>query len=384
MVELAALYALAEVCLVTPLRDGMNLVAKEFLDCQRPEFYARPGVLILSEFAGAAQELSQALHVNPYDVDDVAEALNRALEMSDDERMERISVMQPRLRKQDSGAWARRFLSDLDRVPAWEDHVSIMDLKPLAAMLAGRAKAGEKIGIFLDYDGTLRDFVSVPDQAVPDAGLPGLLRDIGSHDSISVALMSGRKPEFLEKHFAGLGVTLVGEHGYRWLPGGEGAWELFNPHVTLDWKNSIREYLEQASLLTPGTHVEEKQSALVWHYRNADPEFGSWRARSLLDELTGMTSNLPVTVHHGQKIVEVSSQQVSKGAVVDFLIKQWGCKVALAAGDDQTDETMIALEPDGIDFFTVKVGKGASRAAYRTNLAGMREFLEELREALRK
>ena len=381
--DLAAFYALSEVCLVTPLRDGMNLVAKEFLDCQRPEFSDRPGVLILSEFAGAAQELSHSIQVNPHDVDDVATALNRALEMPDDERRSRIDAMQGRLRKQDSGTWARRFLKDLDKVPAREERVAIMEMKPLAEQLAKEVKAGRKLGLFLDYDGTLRDFVDVPDHAVPDAGLPGLLRDLAAEKDISLAVVSGRPLAFLEKHLGGLGATLVGEHGYRWLDGGVGEWVLFNPHVNTEWKNAIRDHLEQVCLLTPGTHMEEKQSALVWHYRKADPEFGAWRARALLDELTGMAANLPVTVHHGQKIVEISSLQISKGAAVDHLINAWKCNLALVAGDDQTDETMIALEPDGVNFYAVKVGKGSTRAGYRTDITGMRVFLEELRDQLR-
>ena len=103
----------------------------------------------------------------------------------------------------------------------------------------------------------------------------------------------------------------------------------------------------------------------------------------LLDELTALAANLPVIVHHGQKIVEISSLQVSKGAAVQFLIRHWGCDIALVAGDDPTDETMIALEPDGVEFFSVRVGKGSTRARYRTDITGMRVFLEELRSALR-
>ncbi len=383
MAELAAFYSTAEVCLVTPLRDGMNLVAKEFLDCQRPELSNRAGVLILSEFAGAANELSQAIQVNPHDVDEVAAALNRALEMPEDERRKRIEAMQSRLRSQDSGAWAKRFLKDLDNVPKREERVVVMEMRPLAAQIAGQARAGRKLGLFLDYDGTLRDFVDVPDLAVPDPELPDLLRELAAHPEISVALVSGRAPEFLEKHLGGLGVTLVGEHGYRWMDGGQGEWSLLNPHVNIDWKTAIREHLEQASLLTPGTHVEEKQSAIVWHYRKADPEFGLWRARDLLEELTSMAANLPVTVHHGQKIVEISSIQVSKGEAVDHLMRSWQCDVALVAGDDQTDETMITLTPEDVEFFAVKVGKGPTRAAYRTDITGMRLFLEELRAELR-
>jgi trehalose 6-phosphate synthase/phosphatase len=258
-----------------------------------------------------------------------------------------------------------------------------MEMKPLAGRIAAQVLEGRKLGLFLDYDGTLRDFVDVPEMAVPDADLPGLLRELAAHEGISLALVSGRAPAFLEKHLSGLGVTLVGEHGYRWQDRGEGEWALFNPHVNTEWKGAIREHLEQASLLTPGTHMEEKQSALVWHYRKADPEFGLWRARGLLEELTSMAANLPVTVHHGQKIVEISSLQVSKGLAVDHLLHSWECDIALVAGDDQTDETMITLNPEGVDFLSVKVGKGPTRAAYRTDISGMRDFLEKLRDALR-
>lgn len=383
LADLAAFYALAEVCLVTPLRDGMNLVAKEFLDCQRHNSGTRPGVLILSEFAGAAQELSLALQVNPYDVDKVAEAINQALEMPDAERWKRIEGMQGRLRKQHSGVWAARFLGELDAMPPAEVRVEVSAMLPVARKLADDLAAGRKVALFLDYDGTLRDFVDVPDDAVPDAALPPLLSELAAVPGLSVTVVSGRPPSFLEKHFAGLGVTLVAEHGYRWLDHGVGEWELFNPHVNIDWKAAVREHLEQASLLTPGTHVEEKQSALVWHYRKADPEFGLWRARSLLHELTTMAANLPVTVHHGQKIVEISSLQVSKGMAVDHLIRIWEVDVALAAGDDQTDETMISLDPPGVNFIGVKVGKSSTRATRRTDLAGIRKFLVDLGNMLR-
>lgn len=383
LAELAAFYALSEVCMVTPLRDGMNLVAKEFLDCQRPEFNQRPGVLIISEFAGAAQELSLALHVNPYDVDSVADAINRALDMPDEERRSRIDAMQGRLRKQHSGVWAARFLSDLEAVPQSEDRVEIKEMMPVAEKLAEDISKGRNVALFLDYDGTLRDFVDVPDHAVPDPDLPPLLSGLAACDGLSLALISGRPPVFLENHFGGLGLTLVAEHGYRWMDRGKGDWMLFNPHVDTDWKHAVRDHLEQASLLTPGTHVEEKQSALVWHYRKADPEFGLWRARSLLDELTVMAANLPVTVHHGQKIVEVSSLQVSKGLAVDHLIREWDCDVALVAGDDQTDETMIGLDPPGVEFIGVKVGKGRTRATRRTDIPGLRRFLVDLARLLK-
>ena len=380
--DLAALYVLAEVCMVTPLRDGMNLVAKEFLDCQDDEWGGPPGVLILSEFAGAAEELSQALIVNPFNVEQVAQAIRRALDMPPKERRARVEVMQKRLRQQHAGVWARRVLDDLHELPT-RHTVSIVDINPLAAEIVQQHHQGASIGLFLDYDGTLRDFVDDPDDAVPDAELPGLLRSLQGLDRVNVAIVSGRPPSFLEQHLGGLGITLVGEHGYRWLDRGQGEWALLNPHVDTDWKDGIREHLERASVLTPGTHVEEKQSALVWHYRRAEPEYGLWRARALLDELTTLAANLPVTVHHGQKIVEVSSLLVSKGAAVDFLLNRWQTDVGIATGDDQTDEAMFALDPGQRRLYTIKVGPGSTKANHRTNIAGLRGFLDAILNEMR-
>lgn len=382
MTDLAALYAITEVCLVTPLRDGMNLVAKEFLDCQDERWAKMPGVLILSEFAGAAEELSQALIVNPYNVDQVAEAILRALKMPHEERRDRMEVMQKRLRQTHAGVWAKRILEDIEHLPT-RHTVSMVDINALAEDIVAHHAGGASVGLFLDYDGTLRDFVDVPSDAVPDPELPGLLRDLQSIEGLNVAVVSGRKPSFLEQHLGGLGVTLVGEHGYRWMDRGEGTWALLNPHVDTDWKEGIREHLERASVLTPGTHVEEKQSAIVWHYRRAEPEYGLWRARALLDELTTLAANLPVTVHHGQKIVEVSSLLVSKGAAIDFLMSKWRTNTAIAAGDDQTDEAMFALDPGSRKFYTIKVGAGSTKATHRTNIPGLRSFLVATLDKLR-
>jgi len=382
MEQLAAFYALSEICMVTPLRDGMNLVAKEFLDCQRPSANTRPGVLILSEFAGATNELSHAIHVNPHDTDEVASAIDRALDMDDSERLQRIEFMQARLRENDNVAWAKRFLSDLENVNTNLGAVIISDLQPITDQLTHALAKQQQVGIFLDYDGTLRDFVDVPEKATPDAGLVHILRDLASVPGLSLAVVSGRKSSFLEHHFGNMGITLVGEHGYRWFDPQSNEWQLLNPHVDVEWKANLLPHLLEASRLTPGTHVEEKQSALVFHYRKADPEFGLWRASSLLEELTSMAANLPVTVHHGKKIVEISSLQVNKGVAVDFLLRTWNCQSVLCAGDDQTDETMLSLRPENTNFHSIKVGSGPTRAAYRTDIPGLRRFLESFHSSL--
>lgn len=382
MEELAAFYALSEVCMVTPLRDGMNLVAKEFMDCQRREIRSNPGVLILSEFAGATHQLPQAIHVNPHDCDEVACAINRALDMDHEERWQRIDQMRSGLVEQDNRFWARNFLADLNLENDRTSSLAMSNLKPLVAQVVDSLKGGRTTGIFLDYDGTLRDFVDIPAKATPDRELLQMLETFAAIEHLQVAIVSGRKPDFLSKHFGSLGLTLVGEHGYRFKTPGNRDWHLLNPHVNVSWKENMLPHLIQASRLTPGTHVEEKQSALVFHYRKADPEFGDWRTTSLLEELTDMAANLPVTVHHGNKIVEVSSLQVSKGAAVDFLINQWDCKTALVAGDDQTDETMLSLRPSNVEFHSIKIGNGPTQAELRTDIVGLRHFLESLHAEL--
>lgn len=107
---LTGFYRLARVGLVTPLRDGMNLVAKEFVAAQDPQ---DPGVLVLSSFAGAARELEAALLVNPYDLDGVADALAAAMDMPLAERRERWEAMIALLRRNDITAWRRKFLAAL-------------------------------------------------------------------------------------------------------------------------------------------------------------------------------------------------------------------------------------------------------------------------------
>jgi len=119
--RLGDIYRSSRICMVTPLRDGMNLVAKEYVAAQDP---ADPGVLILSQFAGAAEEMTEALIVNPYNIEETADLIKRALEMPQEERLARYSALMAAVRKSDARTWARSFLSQLERVravgTAWE------------------------------------------------------------------------------------------------------------------------------------------------------------------------------------------------------------------------------------------------------------------------
>lgn len=375
--ELAAFYSLADACLVTPLIDGMNLIAKEYVDCKRKKFSARPGVLILSEFAGAAPEMPHALRVNPYSVTSVASAIDRALTMSEEEMWERTRAMQGHIVKNEAGAWANRFVRDLaNHACDLNEDTGVSDL---SSLLKTFEAPGTK-ALFLDYDGTLRGFEDRAEDATPDEDLVPLLKRLRRH--VKIVIVSGRPMEFLQEHFGGHGFTLVAEHGYRWLREDRPEVTLVNPRVDITWKDDVLPHLEQATDLTPGTHIEIKPSALVWHYRAADPEFGLWQAHRLLSELTETTANLPVAVHHGKKIVEVASQQVSKGAAVEALLYEWNCQTALAVGDDQTDETMFSIETKTPSYHTVHIGSSDTRALHLSDIAHFRSFLESLADHL--
>ncbi|YCM43665.1 bifunctional alpha,alpha-trehalose-phosphate synthase (UDP-forming)/trehalose-phosphatase [Verrucomicrobiaceae bacterium 227] len=376
--KLAAFYSLADVCLVTPLIDGMNLVAKEFIDCKQKTINTRPGVLILSEFAGAAAEMSHATLVNPYAIQEVSEALTESLGLPPEEMWSRTEAMQNHLAKNDAGTWANRFLSFFDEPT--NSNGPTRGLGRVERSLKESHLCGKRLSLFLDYDGTLREFTKRPQDAVPDAGLLPLLQRL--REKADLSIVSGRPMEFLDQHFGGQGFNLVAEHGYRWSRVDNPNWALTNPHVDISWKELIRPQLEQIANLTPGSHIEEKQSALVWHYRSADPEFGLWQAQRLLVELTELSASLPVSVHHGKMIVEIASQQVNKGRAVQALIHSLGTEVALAAGDDQTDETMFSVEPASAQFHTIHIGDANTRASHVTTFEGFRTFLENLADSL--
>ena len=152
--ELAALYSAADVAWVGPLRDGMNLVAKEYVACQ----HEGDGALVLSEFAGAAHELGEALRINPFDEVGTADVIVRALEMPVDERAERMAALHDRVHRNDAVAWAERFIDGLQSATASTRQTMRKDrpAPDTEAMLAAYAKAERRL-VLLDYDGTLVD-----------------------------------------------------------------------------------------------------------------------------------------------------------------------------------------------------------------------------------
>jgi trehalose 6-phosphate synthase/phosphatase len=357
--ELCALYSLADVAMVTPLIDGMNLVAKEYLVCQQN----RSGVLILSEFAGAAQELPNACIVNPYNVQEMAQRLQEALSWDEIEKKKLTEPMRERVIKYDAKYWADSFVRDAAAtrgVPEVATAAKEISADELSALLQA-----ERTALFLDYDGTLADLKKKPVDAAPDEGIRHLFNLLQAHPSVDVFLTSGRKRDDMDQWFSAYDFNLIAEHGYYYKHRNASEWLIFDRQSDLSWKNQIVEIFQLYSAMTPGSHIEEKTSSVVWHYRGADPEFGNWKANQLVAELYEVLSNLPVEIHHGKKIVEVGSIQINKGRVMEYFLLSNNYDAVLCAGDDETDESMFRLDDKRI--VSVKIGRGETSAKFRVN-----------------
>ena len=377
--ELVGLYKLADVCWVGSLRDGMNLVAKEYVAC-KPE---GDGVLVLSEFAGAAAEMGEALLINPFDEDRTATTIERALALDDQERRQRMMTLHNRVLRNNVFRWGDRFLTALQE--AVSERGRYIDTQPQrlrpTEIRDAYARAKSRL-LILDYDGTLVPFAKRPQQAAPPAVVLNLLTTLASEPQNCVALMSGRSADNLERWFGTIrGMWLVAEHGAELKDPFTPAWEPLRSQVPTDWKSTVMPILEHFVDRTPGSFVEEKKYALVWHYRMADPEFGEWLANELASMLEAMLAETELRAFRGEKIVEVKPVWANKGEVLGRLLAvRSDADFIFVAGDDRTDEDLF--ERLGSDVWTVHVGPGPTRASFVvTDFEGLRKVLELFAES---
>jgi trehalose 6-phosphate synthase/phosphatase len=368
--RLVALYRAADVMLVTPLRDGMNLVAKEFIASRMDD----DGVLVLSEFAGAAAELSEAVLVNPYDVGELVTTIKQALAMGAAERGARMRPLRRRVMSHDVHRWVHEFVRDLSAEPSPERRPTAAEkLSQVSAIL----QTASSRALLLDYDGTLVPIAPAPDLAPPDRELIELLRALAARPATVLHLVSGRAPDTMEAWFGQLPIALWAEHG-TWHRAAPGAGWHSTQEISNDWMNVVRPILDQFTLDTPGSFVEEKLASIAWHYRRADRRYGRRQARELRTTLAHALLDRPVDILEGKKVVEIRPRGSSKAVVVQRVLSvDPPPAVILAIGDDRTDEEMFAALPaSGI---AIHVGPGASLAARRlSNAHAARAFLAGL------
>lgn len=371
--EVVALYARADVALVTPLRDGMNLVAKEYVASKRRQ----PGVLILSEMTGAIDEMPEALSINPNNTQSISNAMHRALNMPKRDQIKRLETMQRRLKIASVQNWGAEFVTDLEIAAGQHDQMlrKRMSASERQRIMTASHEASSRL-IVLDYDGTLKSLIRTPTTiaATPSLRLRWIIRRLSELPNTTVAVVSGRPRKALARWFIGLDVVLAAEHG---------AWTRYEKkwkHVETNfkqYKKQIKPILDRYVSRTAGSEIEEKDYSLVWHYVNVTPELAYGRASDLKRELESLLKDQDVGVFEGNKIIEIKPHDVSKAHVAEELKSRFPAEFVFCAGDDYTDEDMFKVLDDIAT--TIKVGSGETRARYQLeDVSQMLSLLDDL------
>lgn len=401
--EKIAYYAVAECCVVNAVRDGMNLVPYNYIVCREGTSVLdeamgvsaespRSSMLVVSEFIGCSPSLSGAIRVNPWDVDAVSEAIYTAIKTPDAEKQLRHAKHFKYVSSHNVAYWSRSFMQDLKR--ASDEHYSnrcwglgfglgfkVISLSPnFKKLYTSRTVATynrcSTRAIFLDYDGTIISQSSV--LKAPSPEVLSVLNSLCSDPRNTVFIVSGRGRSSLSEWFSSCEMLgLAAEHGYlvRWNRASE--WESL-PLLDDAWKQVVEPVMKVYNETTDGAYIESKESALVWHHQDADPDFGSSQAKELLDHLENVLANEPVVVKRGQHIVEVKPQGISKGLAAEKILSTMVSNgkfpdFVMCIGDDRSDEDMFESIirfvsspslPAVPEIFACTVGRKPSKAKY--------------------
>lgn len=407
--ELCALYHVADVAVITSIRDGMNLVSYEYVMCQRDKC----GVLVLSEFAGSAQSLSGAIRVNPWNIEELAAAMHEALTMSDREREVKHWKLYRYVTTHTASYWAASFISELRQlrdVPGLQP--SNQQLLPLPELVQRLRRTNRKVFI-LGYEGALQEPQSVPELAAPSQTLWRLLMKLSAESDNRIYLLSSRDRSHLASWFGQtrsdgervkntplLPLGLIAEDGqfYR-HPDQAAEWTLTNSaaevapgEMELQWKHEIQPILNYYTERTPGSFLEIKERSISWHYRDADPDYGVWQARELQAHLSDYCTTMPLEVIHqggSSKRIDFRASGASRVAAVSRVLRElaspWDLIFCLA-GDTRDDNELYAMlrgqNRDGADrvVWTCRVGPSTS-TQHRAELTHAEFYVPEIGHA---
>ncbi|MFO7880238.1 MAG: bifunctional alpha,alpha-trehalose-phosphate synthase (UDP-forming)/trehalose-phosphatase [Bacteroidota bacterium] len=370
--KLIELYLASDVALLTPVRDGMNLVAKEYL-ASKPD---NKGVLILSEMAGSAKEMSEALIINPNNMDQIADKLNQALLMSVEEQKERNVALKDRLKRYNVKKWATDFMNALYEQSKTKAIYKPKKMDMVQDKVVSAYNDAQKRILFLDYDGTLVHFKKDPQKASPDDELYAILKKLSDDPKNELVIISGRDKKTLDQWFGKENIRLIAEHGV-WVFE-DGKWQMLEK-MNNEWKEIFRPVIQWYVDRTPGSLYEEKNYSLVWHYRNTDPELGKNRAIELKDEITSMIANHNLEIMEGNKVLELKTSGINKGRAALHHMSGKSHDFIMAIGDDWTDEFLFKELPS--DAHTIKVGSIDTIARYLIDgVDEVRNFLAKLKK----
>jgi trehalose 6-phosphate synthase/phosphatase len=354
--ELIDLYTISDIAMITPVRDGMNLVAKEFVATR----VDGNGVLILSEMAGASKELYESITVNPFDLNKMSDMILQAIKMPNKEQIERNRSMQERLSRYTVNYWANDFMKNLiSRAKSNQNSVTnYFNLLEKNKLLEKLKLSNNKL-IILDYDGTLVNFKVKPELALPDNNLINILNDLSNIKGMDIAIVSGRDKLFLEDNLGKLNINIIAEHGHFFKKKNKDWINLGN--IDKVFLNDIHAILQSFSDRTPGTFTEKKESGLVWHFRKTDPELAIERVVEIETVLNSLLTD-QFQILNLDKAIEVTSRKFDKGSAVNELTKNKKYDHIVCIGDDVTDENMFKSLNENST--TIKVGIKNTQARY--------------------
>ncbi|WAR61527.1 hypothetical protein PtB15_12B215 [Puccinia triticina] len=336
--EYFALLSVADLAVITSIRDGMNTTSMEYTICQEEN----KNPLILSEFTGVTGSMKAAVKVNPWDLGDVARAIDQCLNMSQEEKVQRHAQLYSRVKSHSSSVWASTLLLQLLqclRSDQTKESVKLLDEQD---MMKKYKQANKRLLLF-DYDGTLTPIVKNPKDAVPPPGLIEALERLCADERNIVYIISGRDGSFLQKHLGAIpGLGMSAEHGCFLREPGAKEWIDLTENIDMSWMDDVEEIFKYYEARTLGAFVEKKLSSVTWHYRNADPQFGLFQAKECQALLESLQERMPIDILKGKKNIECRPAHTNKGEIVKRLLyTSPDVEFALCVGDDKTDEDMF-------------------------------------------
>lgn len=354
--EFYALLSVADLAVITPLRDGMNTTSMEFVIAQE-KTGKNPSVL--SEFMGISKNMEEALLVNPWNLGDVAAAINRGLLMSAEEKATRHEKLYKTVTTHTSHTWAAVLVKMLLEQMGLQGMARQTPYIPRKNLEGLYHQAGKRLFLF-DYDGTLAPIVKTPSMAVPTEATLEALEKLSADPKNIVYIISGRDGAFLEQHLGHLrNVGFSAEHGGFVRERGSKEWVNFTKSLDMSWMAEVEEIFKYYTERTTGSHIEVKKSSITWHYRGSDPEWGQFQCRQCQDLLeNNLAHKRPIEVLVGKKNLEVRPTAVNKGEIVKRILYQNpDAEFIFCAGDDKTDEDMfraLLLFPPGTTQVTME------------------------------
>jgi len=356
--KLVPLYAAADVAMVCPIRDGMNLVAKEYIAAKSDN----QGVLILSETAGAAFELGEAVLVNVNDKEDISAALKKALEMSPEEEQERMKIIRKRLKDYDIFHWTHNFIQriiEVKKVQAVREHKKL-DKNIEHALIEDYRKSKNRLLIF-NVDGISCMSKLRNNEFRLDEKCQQSIKSIAEDPSNTMVLLSKREHTFMDQYFKDFSCGMMAEQGIWIKKDNSSDWQKLMSYSS-EWKKEIRPVLNDYSVRVPRSSIEEREHVLAWNYQKSDPELGNISASELFDYLNDFLANTDLQVTHGNKVVDVRVHGIDKGNGIKSWLLENNWDFILVLGEDWSDEDIFKILPETA--YSVKINPGSTHARY--------------------